>query len=80
MANIQVLLTNSLSKLKEIQDKENTTVIKSNQLSRIHLNRLIDNNFLLPIIKGWYMISNPNVKIGDTTIWYASYWQFISKY
>jgi len=26
------------------------------------------------------MISNPNVKIGDTTIWYASYWQFISKY
>lgn len=80
MANIQVLLTNSLSKLKEIQDKENTTVIKSNQLSRIHLNRLIDNNFLLPIIKGWYIISNPNVKIGDTNIWYASYRQFISKY
>jgi len=80
MANIQVLLTNSLSKLKEIQDKENTTVIKGNQLSRLHLKRLVDNNFLTPIIKGWYMISNPNIKIGDTTIWYASYKQFISKY
>ncbi|MFA7116544.1 MAG: Fic family protein [Bacteroidales bacterium] len=80
MSSIQVLLTNSLSKLKEIQDQENTIVIKSDQLSRLNLKRLVDNNFLLPIIKGWYMISNPNVKTRDTTIWYSSYWQFISKY
>ena len=80
MAAIQKLLANSLTELQKIQNKDNTTVIKSTDLSTTHLKRLVDNNFLMPVIKGWYIISNPSVSIGDTTVWYASYWQFIARY
>ena len=74
MAAIQKLLANSLTELQKIQNKDNSTVIKSTDLSTTHLKRLVDNNFLMPVIKGWYIISNPSVSIGDTTVWYASYY------
>lgn len=80
MATIQELLANSLFELQEIQNKDNSSVIKSNELSATHLKRLVKNSFLMPVIKGWYIISNPTVTEGDTTVWYASYWQFIKKY
>lgn len=80
MAKIQDLLASSLIKLQEIQDRDNSSVIRSSELSITHLKRLIDNRFLMPIIKGWYIISNPHANDGDTTIWYATYLQFIVKY
>ncbi|MFI3261680.1 MAG: Fic family protein [Rikenellaceae bacterium] len=80
MATIQELLANSLTELQKIQNRDNSTVIKSNELSSTHLKRLINNGFLMPVIKGWYIISSPTVTQGDTTVWYASYWHFIKKY
>lgn len=80
MATIQELLANSLTELQKIQNRDNSTVIKSDEISGTHLRRLVRNGFLMPVIKGWYIISNPTVAQGDTTVWYASYWHFIKKY
>nr|MCH9741428.1 Fic family protein [Campylobacterota bacterium] len=36
--------------------------------------------YLKPIIRGWYYQSHPADRDGDTTTWYAGYWEFIAKY
>lgn len=80
MATLEKLLSNSLTALKKVQDMSHSKIIQTKDLSVIHLKRLVENHFLEPIIKGWYMISNPLDGVGDTTMWYTSYWQFIAKY
>lgn len=80
MATMQELLAKSLLELQKIQNRDKTTVIKGSELSETNLKRLVKNNFLQPVLRGWYIISNPSVMVGDTTMWYASYWNFISKF
>ncbi len=80
MANIQELLANSLTELQKVQNADNSNVVRGSELSSIHLKRLQENGFLTPVIKGWYIISNPSALQGDTTMWYASFWHFIAKY
>jgi len=41
---------------------------------------LVDNHFLKPIIKGWYVATDPRAMPGDSTAWYASFWNFITRY
>ena len=38
------------------------------------------NDFLKPIIKGWYVVTDPRAMPGDSTAWYASFWNFITRY
>lgn len=52
MATIAELLASSLNALKQVQRGEDFTIIKSSDLSRTHIKRLVDNHFLKPIIKG----------------------------
>lgn len=80
MATIAELLASSLNALKEIQKNGNFTIVKSGELSPTHIRRLVSNNFLRPIIKGWYVITDPRVMPGDSTAWYASFWSFIARY
>lgn len=51
MATIAELLASSLNALKQVQRGEDFTIIKSSDLSRTHIKRLVDNHFLKPIIK-----------------------------
>lgn len=80
MATIAELLASSLNELKEIQKNEDFTIVKSGELSSTHIKRLVENNFLRPIIKGWYVITDPRAMPGDSTAWYASFWTFIARY
>lgn len=80
MASIQEKLAESLLVLKTYQDKHENLVIKGQQqLGVVHTKRLIDCGYLQPVIKGWYIPSFPGSE-GDTTVWYASYWNFIVAY
>lgn len=80
MASIQEKLADSLSILKEFQDKNKNPIIKGfKTLGEIHTKRLLQNGYLEQIIKGWYMPTMPGLE-GDTTSWYASYWGFIAAY
>lgn len=80
MATIQEKLAESLEALKVIQDSNGLSVIRSSELSRTHLTRLVKSGFLTEVIKGWYITTSPATNQGNTTPWYTSYWNFITVY
>ena len=72
-------LAESLGVLKALQD-EGRRVFRSNELSRVHRERLVENGFLKEVMKGWLISSSPGVRDGDSTPWYASFWEFCARY
>ncbi|HVY53876.1 MAG TPA: cell filamentation protein Fic, partial [Gammaproteobacteria bacterium] len=71
------LLSNSL---KICQNKTVRGVLRAQDISRVHLVRLIKNGWLTPIIRGWYLLKQPIAKEGESTNWYSSFWDFIAVY
>jgi len=80
MARPNQKLAISLKALQYLQDKKGIVAIQNTDLSRTNKERLLKNGFLKEISKGWYIITNPREKIGDTTSWYINYWQFCGQY
>ncbi len=76
---INKVLAKALSSLKKIQDREGN-VFKSEKLDAKSITILKENDYLFPIVKGWYCIQDPSTRSGDTTIWYINAWSFFSKY
>ena len=72
-------LVESLEVLKSLQDQE-IVAIRSRDLSRTHRERLIKNGFLQEVIKGWYIPTHPEESAGESTSWYASFWDFCASY
>lgn len=77
---MQKKLAESLKELQKLQNNEGIAVVRSSDLSRTHLQRLVQNGFLEEVMKGWYISSRPDTMKGDTTNWFTSYWHFISTY
>ena len=40
----------------------------------------MENGFLQEVIKGWLVSASPGVRAGDSTPWYASFWEFCARY
>jgi len=80
MATVQEKLADSLQELQKLQQGNSHTIIRSSDLSRIHIVRLVANGFLQEVMKGWYISTRPDSTPGDSTSWYTSYWQFIAEY
>lgn len=72
-------LAGSLSKLQELQ-KNGRCVFRSTELTRVHRERLVQQGFLRDVIRGWLISSSPGTEPGDTTPWYASFWEFCAAY
>lgn len=72
-------LAQSLLALKALQD-QGMFAIPAKQLSRIHRERLCKNGFLEEVLKGWYIPIRPDEVQGDSTAWYASFWNFCASY
>jgi uncharacterized protein DUF1488/Fic/DOC family protein len=72
-------LAESLDVLKELQHA-GRRVFRSDDLSRVHRERLVKNGFLQEVIKGWLISAGPGVRAGDSTPWYASFWEFCGRY
>ena len=79
MATPSEKLAESLEALKSLQDQE-IVAVRSRDLSRTHRERLIKNGFLQEVIKGWYIRSRPDEAPGESTSWYASFWDFCASY
>lgn len=77
MATPNEKLAASLEALHRVQTG---SVLRSSALSRVHRERLIQNDFLMEVVKGWYIVTRPAIKDGGSTPWFASYWIFISTY
>ncbi len=72
-------LAESLAALQELQ-KRGRRVFQSKELSRIHRERLLQNGFLQEVMKGWVISSSSSAREGDSTPWYASFWEFCARY
>src|SRR6516225_5309534 len=79
MASPNEKLAESLDVLKALQ-QGNRRVFRSDDLSRVHRERLVENGFLQEVMKGWLISSSSEARAGDTTPWYASFWEFCSRY
>jgi hypothetical protein len=72
-------LAESLDVLKELQ-KGGRRVFRSADLTRVHRERLVENGFLQEVIKGWLISASPGIRAGDSSPWYASFWEFCGHY
>ena len=72
-------LAESLAALQHLQNG-GRRVFRSRELSRTHRERLLRNGFLREVMKGWLMSFSPSVSDGDSTPWYASFWEFCASY
>ena len=79
MATPSEKLAESLEVLRKIQDR-GIIAIQASDLSRTHRERLIKNGFLQEVMKGWYIPSRQDETTGESTAWYASFWDFCSAY
>ena len=79
MATPNQKLAASLTILRTLQ-RGGQRVFQSQEFSRIHRERLMENGFVQEVIKGWLISSSPDARDGDSTPWYASFWEFCARY
>jgi Fic/DOC family len=79
MATPSEKLAGSLEDLHALQAR-GIIAIRSRDLTRTHRERLLENGYLQEIMKGWYIASRPDKDRGDSTVWYASFWDFCAPY
>lgn len=72
-------LAESLEALKALQDR-GVVGVRSSDLTRTHRERLIKNGYLQEVMKGWYIPVRPDDDRGESTAWYASFWDFCAVY
>jgi Fic family protein len=72
-------LAESLDVLKALQEG-GRRVFRSDEFSRVHRERLLENGFVQDVMKGWLISSSPRARAGDSTPWYASFWEFCARY
>jgi hypothetical protein len=79
MATPQEKRADSLEFLEALQ-KRGLVAVRSTDLSRTHRERLLKAGFLQQVMKGWYIPSRPDEARGESTAWYASFWEFCAAY
>ncbi len=72
-------LAASLAALKELQDA-GRVALRAADMTRTHRERLLKNGFIREVMKGWYVPSRPDTPAGESTSWYACFWQFCVAY
>jgi hypothetical protein len=72
-------LAESLRVLQILQER-GQRVFSTHALPRVHRERLVGNGFLTEVLKGWYIASRPGDQAGDSTAWYATFYDFIAAY
>ena len=79
MATAPEKLADALEALNALQSAGRVAV-RSADLSRTHRERLMKSGFLKEVMKGWYIPSRPDERVGESTAWYASFWGFCAQY
>jgi fido (protein-threonine AMPylation protein) len=72
-------LADALEALKALQE-DGRRVFHSREFSRANRERLLKNGFLQEVMKGWLISASPGERTGDTTPWFASFWEFCARY
>ncbi|MEW6665472.1 MAG: Fic family protein [Thermodesulfobacteriota bacterium] len=72
-------LATSLAELHKLE-KDGRRVFRSKELTRIHRVRLLRSGFIRQVMKGWLISTSPGAAQGDSTPWFASFWEFCARY
>src|SRR3990167_1417410 len=73
-------IASALSRAREITKANRGNIIRSQQISRGDRELLTRTQWLQEIIKGRYLLIKPDVAPGDSSAWYASFWDFLGVY
>ena len=73
------ILADGLKDLQRLQ-KQGQLVVRSGDIVSPRLKVLKETGYLQPIMKGWYCLSDPGSRPGDTTPWTMSFWSFVQRY
>ena len=79
MVTLHEKLATSLEKLQKLQS-DGRHVFRSEAFPRVDRERLLEQGFLREVIKGWLISTSPGAAPGDTTPWFASFWEFCARY
>lgn len=80
MATPRERFVEALTFLKELQDQGIVGIHTEDIPNVKHRRLLVKNGFIREVTKGWYIATDPNEKEGETTSWYSSYWEFITRF
>lgn len=72
-------LAESLAVLRALQ-VGGSRVFETGSFTSTHRQRLARNGFLQPIVKGWWVSTSPTVRAGDSSPWFATFWEFCVAY
>ena len=73
-------LADALARVRQIADKNRANIVQSAEIGRQDRELLTRTNWLQEIIKGWYMLTRPDLAAGDSAAWYANFWDFLRVY
>ena len=71
-------LAASMAQLQSVQGERR--VLRSEELSRTHRDRLVQSGFLQRATKGWLFVSNPTDTPDNATGWYGCFWEFCASW
>ncbi len=75
------LLASSLKQLRGITEQGTISVLRSESLSRVHKDRLVEAGFIEPIMNGWLAVnSRPSDRRRVDVAWSTVYWEFLKRY
>ncbi|NGX61187.1 MAG: hypothetical protein K940chlam9_00668 [Chlamydiae bacterium] len=63
-----------------IKKRDHIHVLHTSELSRNDREVLTKSGWLQEIIKGWYLLIRPDLRPGDSSGWYATFWEFLYVY
>lgn len=55
-------------------------VVRGHQLSNANRVLLLQSGYLREILKGWYFVSDPTAEVGDSTPFFANFWEYLARY
>ena len=55
-------------------------IVRSKDISRADLEMLFSSRWLQPIVRGWYLLVRPDAAPGESSPWYACFWDFLGLY
>ncbi|NGX55236.1 MAG: hypothetical protein KR126chlam2_00864 [Chlamydiae bacterium] len=74
-------VTDALSRIHKIVEKRGGIhVLHTSEISRSDRELLVRHDWLEEIIRGWYFLVRPDALPGDSSAWYASFWDFLNVY
>ncbi len=73
-------LGDALERAKQKSRSKHADVLHTSDLSRQDRELLISGGWLHEVTRGWYLLLRPDVTPGDSTAWYAHFWEFLRIY